>query len=72
MTDEQKIKIIDAIVTNWYELGCERNDAAGTLYAIGSILAIDIEMPKKEYTGIFDEFFKGFMPPKDNGDKGNV
>jgi len=71
MTDEQKLKVIDAIVANWYErLGCEH--PAGTLHAIGAILTTDNEPTKKEYTGIFDEFFKGFMPPKGNGDKGDV
>lgn len=71
MTDEQKLRVIDAIVASWrHELGCEH--PVGTLYAIRAVLAIDNEMPKKECTGIFDEIFKSFMPPQGNGDKGNV
>ncbi len=70
MTDNQKLKVIDAIVANWYDMGCEH--AAGTLYAIGAVLSMGDEMPKKECTGIFDEIFKCFMPPQGNGDNGNV
>ena len=38
MTDEQKIKVIGAIVENWYAMGCEH--ASGTLYAIGAVLSM--------------------------------
>lgn len=74
MTDEQIIKVIRAIVDDFYKQQGGSQAALGTLSAINAVLRVDDEneKPKENYSSIFDDFFKDFMLPKDNGDKGNV